>query len=371
MHGGEPALLVELRLPSGTGYAVRHGPAGALLLDRRRLVVYRSPADAGLDEDREPWDRHDLLGAADRLVARHSTWTPDLLDAVLLMHELATDLGLADVAGWTGPQSRLRTVAADQRLAEHLAVAEGVGPYLPVAQRGGRRFEGVPALELAALHGQWLDAVSRLDAAVLWRPEPPSEPAGAVVALEDLVPGVEVLWLAAAGHGGFTLVAGADPVNDQPTRFLGRPGRVEVFAGEAGLRAHLAAGAAAMPGVPRWHRLADAADTVDLQPYEDNVVDLDELGERLRRPRQHDADDLLRGWALVADLAAACGAGKVRDEMSVGPLARALEVDLPVIADGDLRAQGRLDGLDGPALADAWDALLSSLSDAVTWHEEG
>jgi hypothetical protein len=362
--GSARAVLVELVLPSGAGFAVRRSAGGPLVVEDRALVVFSTAQEAGFDADTVPPERFDLVHAADRLTARHHPWTSDLLDAVVLMHELSAQVGLPGTAARTAPGSRLRTVAAERRLDERIAADEYRQPFEPPTQW----LAGLPAIELAAVTAEWLDALAALDAAVRWVPAPPARPRDVAVSLEELVPGVEVLWLGAAGRGGYTLMAGADPVTDQPARFLGRAGRVELYTDPEALRAYLADGAPRLAGVPTWHRLVEASQAVDLTPYDDNVVDLDELGATLHRLTPAAADQLLRARTLLADLTAAVDAADVLDRLADGPLARLFDRDLPVLAEGGRRASDRIAALDADLLAAQWDQLVTALAAQLTWR---
>lgn len=357
-------MLVELVLPSGTGFAVRRSAGGPLVVEDRALVVYATGAEAGFDADPVPTERFDLVHAADRLTARHHPWTPELLDAVVLVHDVSAQLGLTGTHARTGPGSRLRTVAAERRLDERIAADE----HRQLFELPTQWLAGLPTIELAAVTAEWLDALAALDAAVRWVPEPPALPRDVSVSLEELVPGVEVLWLGAAERGGYTLMAGADPVTDQPARFLGRAGSVELYADPPALRAYLADGAPRMAGVPTWHRLVEASEAVDLTPYDDNVVDLDELGATLHRLNPAAADQLLRARTLLTDLAGAVEAAEVLDRLSDGPLARLFDRDLPVLAEGGRRATDRIAALDADLLGAEWGELVKALATQLSWR---
>ncbi|HSF27188.1 MAG TPA: hypothetical protein VLC50_06670 [Actinomycetes bacterium] len=358
------AVLVELVLPSGPGFGVRRSAGGPFVVEDQALVVYQTPSDAGFADDAVPSERFDLVHAADRLTARRHPWTPELLDAVVLVHDLSAQLGLTGTHARTGPGSRLRTVAAERRLDERIAADENRQLFeLPT-----QWLAGLPTIELAAVTAEWLDALAALDAALRWVPGPPTLPRVVSVSLEELVPEVEVLWLGAAERGGFTLMAGADPMSDLPARFLGRTGTVELYADVEALRAYLSDGAPRLPGVPSWHRLVDAGRVVDLTPYEDNVIDLDELGATLHRLTPTVADQLLRARLLIVDLADAVEAIDVLDRLADGPLARLFDRDLPVLAEDPRRAADRIAALDADLLGAEWAELVKALASRLSWR---
>ena len=368
------ATLVAIELPSGTGYALRtwHPDDGErLLTDSGRLVLFASADDAArhIGSRPERLESHDLVSVADTLGASHADTGPAAESGARLLLEAdsAVQIGLTRLVGPGSAVWRVAAEAGRTRIRDSepaVASSEGV-----LSQGlGGQYF----ALAGEARH-DWLQALSVLEEHVSWvgdRTTPAVETGAS--ALEDAVPGVEVLWIGADGLSGYTVSAWADPERELDVRFLGRPGEVVAWAELEQLSAYLRSDAPRMPGVDAWHRLADD-EAVDLEPYEEAVVDLDELGDVLdERLSRADAARLQRGFDLIRDLARWTGSEDVLAELEPDrPLGRFAARDLPDLVEGSPRGRARLADTWFEPLVEQWRAAVALVAARIDWRGDG
>ena len=186
---------------------------------------------------------------------------------------------------------------------------------------------------------------------------------GGPVPLEDVVD-AEVLWLRLAGQAGYTLRRRPDPAAEPV--FLGAPGELRLAGDLDTLAAHLRSGAAGgFPGEPAWADVV--ARGVDLEPYEDAVIDLDELGDAIDAQLGRDtALALLDAQLLVLDLAEWCGLDEVRAAFEQDrALGRLLVAVAPEVAQRAPRAAARLAGTDLDAVREEWHDCLAALGECI------
>ena len=145
----------------------------------------------------------------------------------------------------------------------------------------------------------WEWAVSEVNARV--GPPPSADVSALVLAkpIEEVAGGVESFWVGIDDAGAHTLVVRDDEAG---WVFLGEPGRLVAAGSAAGLMAFVCHGQDPLLDTEPWQALR-GRDDVDFEPYEDNVVDLDELGRSLgpgstvRVRRRYSArDSSCRNW---------------------------------------------------------------------------
>jgi hypothetical protein len=334
-------------------------------------VLFLSADDAARHAGSRPsrLESHDLVAVTDSLGTSHADTGPAAESAARMLLDLDRDLQ-AGLTPLVGPGSAVWQVSADAGRARvrgsEPAVASSEG-LLPQGL-GGQRF---------ALAGEaradWLEAVRLLEDRVRWVGDPQGTAGDAPgsAALEDVVPGVEVLWIGADGWSGYTLSAWADPERELDVRFLGRPGEVVAWADLSQLSAYLRSDAPRMPGVQAWARLA-GDEPVDLEPYEDAIVDLDGLADDLHENlTREDAQRLLRGFDLVRDLARWTGRDDVLAELEPDrPLGRFAARDLPDLVEGSARGRARLADTWFEPLVEQWLTLVAALASSIEWYSD-
>jgi len=189
------------------------------------------------------------------------------------------------------------------------------------------------------------------------------------VPLED-VADLETLWLGLGGAGAFTLVAWADPEDERDVAFLGADGALHAASDLPGLRAYLGSGdAPPVEGATGWADVVADADALDLEPYEDNVSDLDALGPLIASTLDRDAAErLLAGQSLLVEIAA-----RLRDEQTLRllsddePLGRFLVGAVSDVAAASSAGLSRLADEDLDDLREAWAQVLQRLASRVVW----
>ena len=211
----------------------------------------------------------------------------------------------------------------------------------------------------------WDWAVSEVTARV---GNPPSADVSALVLampIENVASGVESLWLGLDDAGAHTLVARDDEAG---WVFLGEPGRVASAASVAGLMAFVCHGQDPMLDTEPWQPLR-GRDDIDFEPYEDNVLDLDELGRSLGPGLDRDgAEALLDARLLVQELATWLGLDEVvRAFDEDQPLGRFFVRDLLDLVAGRAGASIRLNDVDFEAVTASWQACVSDLASRMHW----
>jgi hypothetical protein len=353
--------VLSLGLPSGDGYAVMTGPGG-VRVENGRLVLFTSLEEASGGRPPAWIERHDLVAVGAGLVTGGDT--DALAEATTLLRQLARLAG-AEVEGLVGPGTAVGRVVSGripQAAAGRPALAM---TYALMAQSSP---SNAMMIRGEAQH-EWMGALQVLERHVRWVGEPSIGGTPGATPLEAVVPGVEVLWIGADGSAGYTLCAWADPANDQDTRFLGRDGQVVAWTEPAELAAYLRDGASPMPGVPLWHRLTDTE--VDLEPYEEAVVDFDELGDRIGvAMTDADARELARGASLLRDLAVAVRAEETLAALEPDrPLGLFLARDLPDFSSNPVAAQRRLRDTDLDVVGEDWRDAVADVASRIAWRE--
>src|SRR5207248_2990958 len=121
-----------------------------------------------------------------------------------------------------------------------------------------------------------------------------------------------------------------------------------------------------LSSVRGWDAVCDAVD-VDLEPYEDSVVDLAELGDLFTPDLDRaGAEQLGTAWVLVADLAQWGGWTDVLAELEADrPVGHVLSGVLPEVSSGDPRGARRLRELDLDEVRDAWAGIVALVESRV------
>ena len=211
----------------------------------------------------------------------------------------------------------------------------------------------------------WDLAVEEVDARVGAPPTARASGLGLGAPIEEVAPGVESFWLGMDDAGAHTLVVRDD---EDGWRFLGEPGRVVAAASTAGLMAFVSHGQDAGLDTEPWRAL-HGRDDVDFEPYEDNVVDLDELGRSLGPGLDRDgAGALLDARPLAQELATWLGLDEVTAAFDEDqPLGRFFIRDLLDLVVGSTSASGRLREVDFEPITASWQACVSDIASRVHW----
>jgi hypothetical protein len=211
----------------------------------------------------------------------------------------------------------------------------------------------------------WDWAVSEVDARV--GPPPSADVSALVLAMpiEEVAGGVESMWVGLDDAGAHTLVVRDDEAG---WVFLGQPGRLVAAGSASGLMAFVCHGQDALLNTEPWQALR-GRDDVDFEPYEDNVVDLDELGRSLGPGLDREGAEALLAarqlmqelaiWLRLNDVTAAFGEDQ--------PLGRFFVRDLLDLVTGSTSASGRLHEVDFEAVTASWQACVSDLASRVHW----
>ncbi len=187
--------------------------------------------------------------------------------------------------------------------------------------------------------------------------------------VETVAPGVEVRWLGLAGVGATTLFWHGD---DGEVRCLGQPGELLAAPSQEALRAYLADADDTVLGQEPWAPLR-GRDDLDLEPYEDSVVDLDEAADAISATMtSQDAETLLAGWAVMHEVADWTGADDVLAALGEDArLGRFLVRDVLDMTPGSGAARRRLADTDLDEVAESWRRCLTSLAERVVWIDGG
>jgi hypothetical protein len=211
----------------------------------------------------------------------------------------------------------------------------------------------------------WDWAVGEVNARV--GPPPTADIAALMLAtpIEEVASGVESLWIGLDDSGAHTLVLRDDEAG---WVFLGEPGQVVAAASATRLVAFVSAGQDPLLDTEPWRALR-GRDDVDFEPYEDNVVDLDELGRSLGPGLGREgAEALLEARQLVQELAIWLGLDDVAaafDESQ--PLGRFYGRDLLDLVTGSTSAPERLREVDFEPIVATWQWCLTEIAGRLRW----
>jgi hypothetical protein len=211
----------------------------------------------------------------------------------------------------------------------------------------------------------WDWAVSHVEAHLGDPPSAGTSALGLAIPIEQVAAGVESLWLGMDDAGAHTLVLRDDEAG---WLFLGEPGRLVVAASSAGLLAFVGHGVDPALDVATWAPLR-GRDDIDVEPYEDNVIDLDELGRSIGPGLDRGgAALLLDARPLMHELAIWLGVEEVvRAFDEDQPLGRFFVRDLLDLAGGEARASWRLQDVDFEEVTASWQACVSALASGLDW----
>jgi hypothetical protein len=211
----------------------------------------------------------------------------------------------------------------------------------------------------------WEWAVSEVDARLGSPPSAETSGLLSAIPIEEVAAGVESLWLGMDDAGAHTLVVRDDEAG---WLFLGEQGRVVAAGSAAGLLAFVSHGVDPALEAEPWSSLRDR-DDVDIEPYEDNVIDLDELGRSIGPGLDRDAAAaLLDARPLVQELATWLGLDDVVRALDEDqPLGRFFIRDLLDLVTGSVNAPGRLRGVDFESVTASWQSCVSDLASRVHW----
>jgi hypothetical protein len=185
------------------------------------------------------------------------------------------------------------------------------------------------------------------------------------VPLEEVAAGVESLWVGLDDAGAHTLVVRDDEAG---WVFLGAPGGVVAAGSAAALMAFVCHGQDPLLDTEPWQPLR-GRDDVDFEPYEDNVVDLDELGRSLGPGLDREgAEALLGARQLMQELAIWLGLDDVTAAFDEDqPLGRFFVRDLLDLVTNSINAPDRLREVDFEAVTASWQSCVSDLASRVHW----
>ena len=232
-------------------------------------------------------------------------------------------------------------------------------PYVPLVYAGPtyQLPNGGPTL--------WDRAVSEVTARV---GNPPSADLASLVLatpIEEVASGVESVWVGLDDAGAHTLLVRDDEAG---WVFLGEPGRVVAAGSAAGLLAFVCHGQDPLLDTEPWQALR-GRDDVDFDPYEDNVVDLDELGRSLGPGLDREgAEALLEARQLVQELAIWLGLDDVTAAFDEDqPLGRFFVRDLLDLVSGSTSSASRLRDVDFEPITASWQSCVSGLARRFEW----
>ncbi len=211
----------------------------------------------------------------------------------------------------------------------------------------------------------WDWAIEQADARIDAPPATRAAGRGLAVPLEEAAPGVESFWLGLDDAGAHTMVVRDD---EHGWRFLGEPGRVIAAASAAGLMAFVSHGEDGALDSEPWRELR-GRDDLEVEPYEDNVVDLDELGRSLAPGLDREgAAALLDARQLVQELATWLGLDEVTLAFEEDqPLGRFFVRDLLDLVGGSTTASERLRDVDFEPITTSWQACVADIASRVHW----
>jgi hypothetical protein len=197
---------------------------------------------------------------------------------------------------------------------------------------------------------------------------PPAEVDPSVALLtpiEEVAPGVESVWLGVGENGAHTAMFRDD---EEGWAFLGEPGWVLASRSADGLMTFVSSADDAALEVEPWTALRGRED-VDYEPYEDNIVDLDELGRSLNEELDRDgAAALLDARPLMHELATWLELDEVVAAFDEDrPLGRFFVRDLLDLVGGSAGASSRLREVDFEPIEAAWQSCMSEIASRVHW----
>ena len=182
--------------------------------------------------------------------------------------------------------------------------------------------------------------------------------------LKDVAP-VETVWLGLAELDIFTLRRIPEP--DADPAYLGGAGTLVGATDLDRLRAWLSLREPNdLSDLPGWDDLGDA-DDVDLQPYEDAVLEIAELGDLFTADLDRaGAEQLVGAWVALAELAQWGGWTDVLAELEADrPVGYVLSGVLPEVSAGDSRGRRRLQELDLDEVQECWAAIVALVESRV------
>jgi hypothetical protein len=272
----------------------------------------------------------------------------------------------------TKPTERGQGMLAELLVYLRMEVPEGDWSQHPLAAALPQPPSYIPLLYIGADYRLpdggltlWEWAVSEVDARLGAPPSTDASGLLSAVALEEVAAGAESLWIGMDDAGAHTLVVRDDEAG---WLFLGEPGRLVVAASTASLLTFVSRGVDPALDVATWAPLR-GRDDVDMEPYEDNVVDLDELGRSIGPGLdQGAAAALLDARPLMQELATWLGLDHVvRAFDEDQPLGRFFVRDLLDLVTGSVNSPGRLRGVDFESVSANWQSCVSDLASRVHW----